>query len=98
MSADKDRAGVRGASRAPVASSEIGTDALLPPQPGNAAKQRQLDKIAAKFQRDMQKLGLGVTMEVPGETPTVVTTWCPACDHVARGKVETCPACGKSIP
>ena len=38
MSADKDRAGARVDSRSAVASSEIGTDALLPSQPGNAAR------------------------------------------------------------
>lgn len=51
-----------------------------------------------KFQRDMQKLGLGVSLQMGGDPAVTVTTWCPVCNHVAAGSPETCPECGAAIP
>ncbi len=44
------------------------TDQELTPE-----QQKRMAEIAAKFKRDMQKLGLGVTIEVPGRDPVVIT-------------------------
>jgi hypothetical protein len=38
-----------------------------------AAQQQKLAKIAKDFQNSMKKLGLGVTISVPGRDPVVIT-------------------------
>lgn len=51
---------------------------------------------ARKFQRDMQKIGLGVQIKVGGNPAITVTSWCKACGHVAAGSPERCPKCDAS--
>ncbi len=36
-------------------------------------QQKRLSEIARKFKLDMQKTGLGVTIQVPGREPVVIT-------------------------
>lgn len=64
----------------------------------STAKERELARIAADFQKKMQKLGLGVTIQAADQAPTRITTWCPACNHVAPGSVSVCPNCDEAIP
>lgn len=59
--------------------------------------ERKPQDIARKFQRDMQKMGLGITFDVSGRGPVKATTYCPKCSHVAIGEVVTCPECGEEI-
>lgn len=59
---------------------------------------------AQRFQNEMKKLGLGVTIQIGGREPVVVTQWrcseCAAKREVSREN-ETgvpCPRCGSELP
>lgn len=57
--------------------------------------EKRLNEIAAEFQREMKKLGLGVSIQA-GDGPAVdVTAWfCPDCDEKRKDAVVPCPECG----
>jgi hypothetical protein len=49
---------------------------------------RKLQKIAEKFQADMNKAGLGVSIHVNDEPPLVVTSACEKCGGM-KDKIPT---------
>lgn len=59
---------------------------------------------AKRFQDEMKKLGLGVSIQVEGRDPVIVTEWrCPECS--ARREVSSentagvpCPRCDSMTP
>ena len=54
-----------------------------------SAHDERMRKVADKFRRDMEKLGLGVTITLPGQKPVIVT-------HDPRCKQdESCQCAGK---